>query len=114
VGAASQNGDVFYQYDSVGNRLKLTSTVAAVPSGLLNYDANDRLSTDGYDANGNTINTGGIAHVYDFENRLVQRGNVSIVYDGDGNRVQETVGGNATYYMVADINPTGYPQVMEE
>src|SRR5205807_1561736 len=91
AGAASQNGAVSYQYDSVGNRLKLTSTVAAVPSGLLNYDANDRLSTDSYDANGNTINTGGIANVYDFENRLVQRGNVSIVYDGDGNRVQETV-----------------------
>ncbi len=50
----------------------------------MNYDANDRITSDVYDNNGNTINTGGIGNVYDFENHLVQRGNVFIVYDGDG------------------------------
>ena len=114
AGAVSQNGAISYQYDAVGNRLQLTSTVGAIPSGLLNYDANDRLSTDVYDANGNTINNGGTANVYDFENRLVQRGGVKIVYDGDGSRVAETVAGVTTNYVVAELNPTGYVQVVEE
>jgi RHS repeat-associated protein len=111
--AAPQNGTVSYQYDAVGNRKQLNSTLPAVPTGLLNYDANDRISTQVYDNNGNTINNG-LQNVYDFENRLVQRGNVQIVYDGDGNRVQETVAGQSVFYLVADVNPTGYPQVLEE
>jgi len=36
------------------------------------------------------------------------------VYDGDGNRVSETVGGTTTKYLVDDLNPTGYKQVMDE
>jgi RHS repeat-associated protein len=36
------------------------------------------------------------------------------VYDGDGNRVSETVAGVTTNYVVADINPTGYAQVLDE
>jgi len=114
AGAATQNGAISYQYDAVGNRKQLTSTVGAVPSGLINYDANDRVSTDVYDNNGNTLNNGGIGNVYDFENRLVQHGAVKIVYDGDGNRVSETVGGVTTNYVVADVNPTGYSQVILE
>ncbi len=70
-GATAQNGMVGYQYDSVGNRVQLSSTLSAVPaSGLLNYDANDRTSTDVFDANGNTV-FNGQQNVYDFENRLV-------------------------------------------
>ena len=108
------NGAISYQYDAVGNRKQLTSTVAAIPAtGLLNYDANDRISTQLYDNNGNTVNNGTL-NVYDFENHLVQRGNVQIVYDGDGNRVSETVGGATVSYLVADVNPTGYPQVLQE
>jgi hypothetical protein len=99
----------------VGNRKELNWTVPAVPaSGLLNYDANDRTTTDPYDANGNLLNGGAGGNVYDFENRLVQAGGVQIVYDGDGNRGQETAGGASTFYVVADINPTGYPQVVQE
>jgi RHS repeat-associated protein len=115
AGAAIQNGVVNYTYDAVGNRKQLNSTVPAIPaSGLLNYDANDRTTTDPYDANGNLLNGGAGGNVYDFENRLVQAGGVQIVYDGDGNRVQETAGGTSTFYVVADINPTGYPQVVQE
>ncbi len=81
-GCGSTAGTVSYQYDSMGNRLQLSSTLPAVPaSGLLNYDANDRTSTDVFDANGNTT-FNGQKNVYDFENRLVQRGGVAIVYDG--------------------------------
>jgi RHS repeat-associated protein len=113
--ARGQNGQVTYTLDNVGNRLQRTSTVpAVVAAGLLNYDANDRTATDPYDANGNLLANGTGSNVYDFENRLVQSGGVTIVYDGDGNRVQETVAGATTRYLTAEINPTGYVQVVAE
>lgn len=37
-----------------------------------------------------------------------------MAYDGDGNRVSETVGGTTTKYLVDDLNPTGYSQVVDE
>ena len=37
-----------------------------------------------------------------------------MVYDADGNRVAKTVNGVTTQYLVDDLNPTGYPQVVEE
>ncbi len=58
AGAAAQNGTISYQYDPVGNRKQLNSTVPAIPTGLMNYDANDRITSDVYDNNGNTVNTG--------------------------------------------------------
>jgi hypothetical protein len=78
------------------------------------YDANDRLTTDNWDANGNTISSGGISYGYDFENRLLMRGAVTIVYDGDGNRVSEMAAGVTTKYLVDTLNPTGLPQVVDE
>jgi RHS repeat-associated protein len=78
------------------------------------YDANDRLATDAYDANGNTTSSTGITNTYDFENRMLTHGAVSIVYDGDGNRVSEAVGSTTTKYLVDDKNPTGFPQVLDE
>ena len=44
----------------------------------------------------------------------MQRGGAKIVYDGDGNRVKETVATVTTSYLVADQNPTGYAQVLDE
>jgi RHS repeat-associated protein len=41
-------------------------------------------------------------------------GTVALVYDGNGNRVGKTVGGVTTMYLMDDLNPTGYPQVIEE
>jgi RHS repeat-associated protein len=99
----------------VGNRKQITSTLAPVPAGLWNYDANDRFTAgDTYDADGNTVSSGGIANVYDFENHLIQKGGVTIVYDGDGNRVSKTVAGVTTTYLVDTLNPTGYAQVVYE
>jgi hypothetical protein len=46
--------------DPVGNRKQMTSTLAPVPAGLWNYDANDRFTAgDTYDSNGNTASSGG-------------------------------------------------------
>jgi RHS repeat-associated protein len=109
------NGTVTYpQYDKVGNRSQRTSTLGAVPPASYTYDANDRLTTDTYDNNGNTIFSGGIAFTYDFENRLLSRGGATIVYDGEGNRVSETAAGVTTKYLVDTLNPTGYSQVVDE
>jgi len=38
----------------------------------------------------------------------------TFLYDGDGNRVAKTVGTVTTQYLVDDLNPTSYPQVVEE
>jgi len=115
----SGNGVIGYSYDPVGNRQSRTSAVTAIPSATSTYDANDRLITDGYDANGNTTGSNGNTYQYDFENRLVKINagtpqQVSYIYDGDGNRVAKTVGGVTTKYLVDTNNPTGYAQVVEE
>ena len=41
-------------------------------------------------------------------------GAVQIIYDGDGNRAAKSVSGAVTRYLVDDLNPTGYSQVVEE
>jgi RHS repeat-associated protein len=41
-------------------------------------------------------------------------GAVRIVYNGDGSRSSKVVGGVTTKYLVDDLNPTGYSQVVEE
>ncbi|HEY0140201.1 MAG TPA: RHS repeat-associated core domain-containing protein [Thermoanaerobaculia bacterium] len=113
---AAANGSVAYTYDAVANRLSRTSTLAAVPSSISAYDANDRLTTEAYDANGNTRAANGSTYTYDFEDRItsVNGGAIRIVYDGDGNRVAKTAGGVTTRYLVDDLSPTGYSQVVEE
>jgi RHS repeat-associated protein len=112
-------GTLSYGYDSVGNRLSRSSTVAPLASQTSVYDANDRLASDSYDNNGNTTTAGGKNYAYDFENRLTSATvsgavPVSFVCDGDGNRVAKTVGGITTNYLVDTNNPTGYAQVVEE
>ncbi len=108
-------GAVSYTYDPVGNRKTLTSTLAPIQSATSSFDNNDRLSSDTYDSNGNTTQSAGSASGYDFENHLTSSGGiVSMVYDGDGNRVRKTVNGVATTYLVDDLNPTGYAQVLKQ
>jgi RHS repeat-associated protein len=111
---SGNNGTVSYVYDAVGNRFSMTSTLNAVPGGSFSYDANDRLTTDLYDLNGNTTSSGSITNFYDFENRITQHGSIQLQYDGDGNRVSETIGGTTTKYLVDDHNPTHLPQVLDE
>jgi RHS repeat-associated protein len=112
---AGNNGAESYLYDSVGNRKTLTSTIPSLGGGMsYSYDANDRLTTDTYDSDGNTVSSGGTTNTYDFENHMLTHGAASMVYDGDGNRVSETAGGVTTKYLVDTLNPTGYSQVLDE
>jgi RHS repeat-associated protein len=112
----SAYGAVTYGLDPVGNRLSQTSSITGIPTGTFSYDADDRLSTEQYDANGNTIVSGARTFAYDFQNRLksMNNGAVTLIYDGDGNRVAKTIGSATTQYLVDDLNPTGYAQVVEE
>jgi hypothetical protein len=104
-----------YVYDAVGNRTQKVSTIPGYPGGLTNYNANDQLSTDTYDNDGNTTASNGLGYVYDFENHVIQAGaGITMVCDGDGNRVQKTVAGVTTKYLVDTQSPTGYAQVVYE
>ena len=64
------------------------------------------------------LSTGGKSFTYDSENHLMTMTatgtSASIVYDGDGNRVAKSVNGVTTLYLVDDLDPTGYAQVVEE
>ncbi|MGD0729719.1 MAG: RHS repeat-associated core domain-containing protein [Terracidiphilus sp.] len=113
------NGSVAYGLDPVGNRLTENSSLPGISSGSFGYNADDEVSSESYDLNGNTIAAGGKAFTYDAENHLTGMSasgtTVSIVYDAFGNRVAKTVNGVTTRYLVEDdVNPTGLPQVMEE
>lgn len=111
---------------SVGFASLSSSSTAAIPHPVVaaeKLDGREVLvvvifspATGTVDANGNTVNSGGNADSYDFENHLTSRNTtqVQVAYDGDGNRVSETVGGVTTLYLVDTKNPTGYAQVLEE
>ena len=117
----SQLATLNYSYDAVGNRLTRTSTLASLPNQSFTYDASDQLASDTYDANGNTLTSpaAGITTPdrYDHSNRLITRGGaqpITFQYDGDGNRVARTVAGVTTHFQTDEVNPTGWPQVLEE
>jgi RHS repeat-associated protein len=116
IAGGTVNGSIGYTYDAVGNRLSRTSSVTPVLAATYTYDANDRLTSDTYDADGNTTASGANTYAYDFENHLTgeNTGAVTITYDGDGNRVSKTASGVTTKYLVDDRNLTGYAQVLEE
>jgi len=112
---SANNGSLGYSLDSVGNRSSLASNLAALASQSFTYDANDRISGETFDTNGNTLTSGGHTFVYDFQDRLAQYDNtVGMVYDGDGNRVARTEGGVTHRYLIDDQTPTGYAQIAEE
>ena len=115
TGSSAGNGAVDYTWDPVGNRLTRQSTLPGVTSATYTYDPDDRLAGDTYDANGNTIGSGGRTFAYNFEDRLKSIGTtVTFVYDGDGNRVGKTAGSVTTRYLIDELSPTGYDQVVEE
>ena len=114
---ANNNGSVGYDLDPVGNRTSVNSTLPGVASvSITGFNADDWMSPETYDSNGNTLTTGGKSFSYDSENHLMSMngGAVKLIYDGDGNRVAKIANGVTTQYLVDDLNPTGYAQVVEE
>jgi RHS repeat-associated protein len=113
---SKNNGSVSYGLDPVGNRLSASSSLNGISSGAWSFNADDGISSESYDANGNVIASGGKSFAYDSQNHLVSMngGAVQILYDGDGNRVAKSANGLVTRYLVDDLNPTGYAQVVEE
>ncbi|MGA9672318.1 MAG: RHS repeat-associated core domain-containing protein, partial [Terracidiphilus sp.] len=113
------NGNATYTLDPVGNRTAASSTFSSFSPGFGNYNPNDQLSTESYDNNGNVLTTGGKTFTYDSENHMTSMTQgatvVTMKYDAFGNRVSKTVNGaTTTQYLVDDLNPTGYAQVMDE
>ena len=112
---AANNGNLSYLLDAVANRTSLISTLAALSNQTFNFDANDRITADTSDANGNTLTSNGKTYTYDFLDRLTTAtGGITLVYDGDGNRVARAAGGVTTRYLIDDLTPLGYTQVAED
>jgi RHS repeat-associated protein len=122
----NNNGNVDYTLDAVGNRTGATSTFSSLSPGFGSYNADDQVSSENYDNNGNTTKTSnGNTFTYDSENHMTSMTapgvSITMVYDAFGNRVAKTVTNTATrtslttqYLVEDDVNPTGYPQVVEE
>ncbi len=115
----SNNGSATYTLDPVGNRTGASSTFSSFSPGFGSYNPDDQLSTETYDQNGNTTGAAnGNSYTYDSENHMTSmtHGSTSITmkYDAFGNRVSKTVNGLTTQYLVDDLNPTGYPHVLDE
>jgi RHS repeat-associated protein len=106
--------------DPVGNRTSVNSSFSGFNPIAGTYNADDEISSESYDANGNvTQEANGNSHTYDSQNHLLTMTNgttsVTMIYDAFGNRVAKTVNGVTTQYLVEDdVNPTGLPQVVEE
>jgi RHS repeat-associated protein len=111
-------GVVTNGYDPVANRTNRTSMISGLSSQSFAFNTNDWLTSDTYDASGNTTSSGGTNYGYDALNRLTNANNggttITFTYDGDGNRASKTIGGTTTWYLLDDRNPSGYVQVLEE
>jgi RHS repeat-associated protein len=118
ITGTAPTGALGYGYDAVGNRTNRTSSVSGLGAQSLSYNTNDWLTTDSYDSNGNTLTNGSNNFSYDKEDRLtsayVNGVGITVVYNGDGMRVAKITNGVTVRYLVADRNPTGYAQVLEE
>jgi RHS repeat-associated protein len=88
-----------YTYDAAGNRLAATEDEVLT---TYTYDAANRLTNPGYayDAVGRLTSDGTTTYTYDALGRVLSADAASFVYDGDGNRVQSTVGGVTTDYLL--------------
>src|SRR2546425_9474290 len=124
ISGGTPTGTLGYVYDDVGNRTSRTGTVGSLSATNNTFDVNDWLDNDSttnnanpyFDASGNQRTNGSNVYLYDYANRLTNAnsGAVVIVYGADGNCVKKTTSTATTIYLVATVNPTGYPQVVEE
>ena len=104
-------GDLSYEYDNAGRRVRVGGTFARASAPLAftsaSYNANNQLTQRGassftYDANGNLTGDGANTYTWDARNRLSGiSGSLSatFLYDSFGRRVRRSVGGVATDYL---------------
>jgi len=130
IATSAPTGTLTYGYDDVGNRTTRTGTLGPLSAQSFNYDQRDQIDNDAtptsasiyFDANGNTRTNvwDGAArqYGYDWANRLTTFTNgvtnVTVTYDAGDNRIKKVANGVTTWYLVATVNPSGYPQVVEE
>ena len=118
VTGGSPTGTLGYVYDDVGNRASRTGTLDGLTPSTNSFDVNDWMSGLVFDASGNSRTNGSSSYWYDWGNRLTAYTNGSawatLLYEADGNRISKTTATGTTLYLVAMVNPTGYPQVVEE
>jgi RHS repeat-associated protein len=125
-------GSLSYSLDAAGNRLARAGQLGTLGVQSFTFDENNALTDGTYDDNGNTTAAhsseplGGFS--YDFRDALRTRtpaltadaASVEFLHDGDGRRVgrralDPTTGRwKTTHYLVAELNPTGYDQVLAE
>ena len=98
------------------DRPSQSSALQSINSDSFSCNPDDESTSEMYEADGNVTETGGKTFAYDSQNELVSMngGQAAIQYDGNGNRVAETASGVTTKYLVDNLNPTGYAQVVEE
>ncbi len=117
------SGDYYHcTYDAVGNRLTQDRYLGGqLTSDTYAYDVANRLTNVNgvdytWDNNGNLLNDGVNTYTYDAANRLASFTNpslnVTFAYNGLGDRLQQTVNGQATNYAL-DLN-TGLTQVLDD
>jgi RHS repeat-associated protein len=117
--------------NSSSTRTTTGPVATIIPSQSQSFTVNDRLTTDTYDANGNTTESRSVgvsptssSDVYSFDNRLIRRTNASgqvidLTYNPDGHRLTKFITQNGltqrlVHYLTDANNPTGYAQVIEE
>ena len=124
ITGTAPTGTLGYTYDDVGNRLSRTGSFGGLTNQpAVSYDLRDQLDNDTtpstastfFDVRGNATGYFG-AWQYDWAGRLTNYngGTVKLWYGAEGNRLKKEAGGVTTWYLVATVNPTGYPQVVEE
>jgi RHS repeat-associated protein len=123
-------GNVAYAYDPAGNRTNQISSISGLPTDSYTYDTNDEVSSDNNDNNPDYEHDScmttwggyswqGSGFPYDYLDRMAYGANPNDFckywYDGDDNLIQRQVdNGNSILKVIDDLNPSGYPQVLEE
>jgi RHS repeat-associated protein len=122
--------------NSSSSRTTTGSISQIIPTQTQTFTVNDRLTTDTYDANGNTlvskeggtgvspVSSSSVTDIYSFDNKLIRRTTpdgktIDLTYSPDGHRLTKFITQNGltqrlVHYLTDSNNPTGYAQVVEE